>query len=133
MTTEHTQTKAGEAFVLEFHAEPEYVSTARTFSVAVGRALGLNETQLEELKLAVSEACTLCIAGRAPGSPESVRVSIESVDGGLALSVRDPAPRAPLVPGEWSEDVIRALFPDARVRTDEGVEIAFSVPRSAQE
>ncbi|MFL5766495.1 MAG: ATP-binding protein, partial [Actinomycetota bacterium] len=63
-------------FTLELPSEPISIGTARLFSATVARFFGTQEEAVEDLKLAVSEACTVAIrANEAQG--RRVRLAIE--------------------------------------------------------
>jgi hypothetical protein len=72
-----------EGYSLSVPARPEYLATARLFAASVGRLLGSSEEQVEDLRLAVSEACTQAIAG---GSTD--RVTVELVPAGGSVTVQ---------------------------------------------
>ncbi len=78
-------------FVLTFMGRPENLVSARLFAASVARHLGSGEEQVEDLKLAVSEACTNAIQTAA-----SEPVAITIAPDGDAVAVRvgtvDPAP-----------------------------------------
>jgi anti-sigma regulatory factor (Ser/Thr protein kinase) len=120
----------GDRFVLEIPAVPVHLGTARTFSWQVARHAGVDEGVLEDVKLAVSEACAGSVDPVAAGDlvvirstlgPEVVAFEIEG-SGDLAPDrSEDGPPRL---------DLIRALFPDASLaRHDDGhTTVRFSFP-----
>jgi anti-sigma regulatory factor (Ser/Thr protein kinase) len=119
----------GDLFVLEIPAVAVHLGTARTFSSQVARHAGVDDGVLEDVKLAVSEACA--------GSVDPVgagRVVIRSWLGPeiVAFEVEGSGDFAP----ERSDDgparlgLIRTLFPDASLdRHDDGrTTVRFSFP-----
>lgn len=75
---------------LAFTPLPAQVRTARMFAVAVGRRSGLPEELLDEVRLAVGEACSRAVAvHRRLGSPERIRLSVTEDERGYAVAVRD--------------------------------------------
>jgi len=84
---------------VSFTPLPEHVRTARFIAASVARRAGVAEGVLDELKLAVSEACSLAVRfnlAHAPSSPVELRLiedaqrfSVEVAD-----SVGRPAPDA---------------------------------------
>jgi serine/threonine-protein kinase RsbW len=84
---------------VSFTPLPEHVRTARFIAASVARRAGVADGVLDELKLAVSEACSLAVRfnlAHAPSSPVELRLieeqatfSVEVVD-----SVGRPAPDA---------------------------------------
>jgi len=122
-------------FTLELPPEPISVGTARLFSATVARFFGTEEEAVEDLKLAVSEACTVAIrANESEG--RRVHLSIEGGSPALTFSI----------PGGGSEisdrsdplevasgELIRALFPTAEFvpNGDGRADVRFSVPTAA--
>ncbi len=85
------------AYVLDVPPHPGYVGTARLFAGAVARRFGADEDSVEELKLAVSEACTGAIRAQADSATAPVRVEAEQTSpGGRRRTTRSPSsPRRP--------------------------------------
>jgi anti-sigma regulatory factor (Ser/Thr protein kinase) len=121
-----------ESFLLEFPPEAHYVSTARIFAAGIARTFGTDEEMVEDLKIAVSEACTNAIKARedgAAGGPVRLSVrrdadllSFEAEDTGIVPAGDGPEPVIPST-GSTSEDIarrlsletIRALFPSTEI------------------
>src|SRR2546422_373473 len=63
----HARKTEGEAVMatveLRFSALPEHVRTARLVAAAVARRAGVDEAVLDEVRLAVGEACTRAVGG----------------------------------------------------------------------
>lgn len=77
---------------LEFTALPEHVRTARLVATAVARRLGLDEELLEEVRLAVGEACARAVQrSEQMTSPGTVRVDLCDDDERLVVEVADDA------------------------------------------
>lgn len=68
---------------LTFQPAAEHVRTARLVAVAVARRVGLDETRLDEIRLAVGELC-----GRAVR-----RSAVTGVTGAIVMEVDDTDPR----------------------------------------
>jgi serine/threonine-protein kinase RsbW len=84
---------------VSFTPLPEHVRTARFIAASVARRAGVADGALDEIKLAVSEACSLAVRfnlAHAPSSPVELRLIEEgttfSVE--VADSVGRPAPDA---------------------------------------
>jgi hypothetical protein len=112
---------------LEFELDPELLVTARLFAAAVARGSGCLDETIQDVKLAVSEACTRAMqrAG-ADRSDERVRIDATERDDGLVISVAGPAGEPATPPGFGgldNLDLVGALFDDAREETVEGVTI----------
>ncbi|MEU8568821.1 ATP-binding protein [Streptomyces pathocidini] len=88
---------------LLFSALPEHVRTARLVAAAVARRAGVDETVLDEVRLAVGEACTRAVSlhqSNAVSAP--VKVVLIEDEKKFSIEVGDEAPHAPLsgpVPG----------------------------------
>ncbi|MEV4966710.1 MULTISPECIES: ATP-binding protein [Streptomyces] len=90
---------------LRFSAQPEHVRTARLVAAAVARRAGVDEAVLDEVRLAVGEACSRAVGlHRSHGIAAPVTVvltedekafSIEVGDGHLATGSDVSAPGAP--------------------------------------
>lgn len=117
---------------LEIPALPAFVGVARVVVASVSTTVdGIDDDRLEDLRLAVSEACTNAIeAHLADGADQ--RVVLRCVLGGDALEVHveDSGTRldtAPTVPGAegledgaergWGRQLIRALVDDVAYAT----------------
>ncbi len=102
-------TTTTERFELEVPARPEHIATARIFIGALGRRLGLDEERVADVKLALSEAATLAVAG---GVSVMRVVAVAGVEG-LEIEVGPLDPQEedidPDLPGGL--DLITALFP----------------------
>lgn len=115
---------------LDLPATPEHVRTARLVSVAVARRLGLDDPLVEEVRLAVGEAC----ARHLLRSPEVSRLRLVLRDarpgGGPGLHVSVVAPGAAPAPADTDDlslAVLRGLVPDLVVE-GERVELHWPAP-----
>ncbi|WP_165985146.1 ATP-binding protein [Streptomyces sp. YIM 98790] len=118
---------------LRFSASPEHVRTARLVAAAVARRAGVDESVLDELRLAVGEACSRAVGLHAVhGLTTPVRVTLSEGETAFSIEVGDDAPlpgaAAPGGPaagqsGEGEADelglaVIRGLVDDLEVTSD---------------
>lgn len=95
---------------LEFTALPEHVRTARLVATAVARRLGFAEETLEEIRLAVGEACTRAVRrSTALGDAATVRVVLDDGGGRLVVEVSDDAPGQVVDPGDLSLTLVEGL------------------------
>ncbi|MEL3946553.1 ATP-binding protein [Streptomyces alboflavus] len=84
---------------LRFSALPEHVRTARLVAAAVARRAGVDEAVLDEVRLAVGEACTRAVGlHQAADIPAPVRVALVEEEKQFSIEVGDEAPRS--APGE---------------------------------
>ena len=77
---------------LKFTALPEHVRTARLVAMAVARRVGLGEETLEEVRLAVGEACVRAVSRTGgAGLADPVEVELTDDDGLFVVVVTDRA------------------------------------------
>ncbi|MFG2498618.1 ATP-binding protein [Streptomyces sp. NPDC048441] len=123
---------------LRFSALPEHVRTARLVAAAVARRAGVDDAVLDEVRLAVGEACTRAVGlHQSNGVSAPVRVALIEDEKQFSIEVGDEAPhvvpgdRAPGArPGEVDLDaegedemglaVISGLVDDVEVTAGEG-------------
>ncbi|GAA1421409.1 ATP-binding protein [Streptomyces thermospinosisporus] len=83
---------------LRFSALPEHVRTARLVAAAVARRAGVDEAVLDEVRLAVGEACSRAVGlHQAGGISAPVKVLLIEEEKQFSIEVGDEAPHA--VPG----------------------------------
>jgi anti-sigma regulatory factor (Ser/Thr protein kinase) len=122
-----------DVFDLQLPAAAEHLGTARSFAAAVARHYDVAGEKVEDLKIAISEACVDALMA---GSP--IRVRAEEV--GNAVSFAVEAPEGGQTPEQQALDdlgaparleLIRSLFPDTSVQTqDDRRVILFLLPFS---
>jgi serine/threonine-protein kinase RsbW len=94
---------------------PSHVRTARLVVVAAARRAGLDDERVDELRLALGEACSRAVGlhtAHAPGVP--VRVTVQDDPGRLTVVVTDRGPAA----GPLTEDVAGDLLDTHDADTD---------------
>lgn len=121
-------------FHLQLAPEASLVVTARLFASGLARLSGCSDERVEDVKLAVSEACAFALSGGE--ALHSLTVDAHRDAQRLTFQV-GPAPEAALDGHEAKEaslpqglDLIRLIFDDARVTTaSPGAEsvVSFSV------
>ena len=122
---------------LRFSALPEHVRTARLVAAAVARRAGVDEAVLDEVRLAVGEACTRAVGlHQHVGITAPVKVSLIEEEKQFSIEVGDEAPHAvptdieagtaglPVTEDPEGEDemglaVISGLVDDVQVKTGE--------------
>jgi serine/threonine-protein kinase RsbW len=104
---------------LAFPPRPEYVSTARHTVAALARLHELSDEVVEDIKLAVSEACTSAVVSSSrEGSPAPVRVAAFVEGAAMVIEVQDAGEIDPA-----------SANGDSEVQTDEGpFQPALSMP-----
>jgi serine/threonine-protein kinase RsbW len=133
---------------------PAHVRTARLVATAVARRSGVDEALLDEVRLAVGEACSRAVEAHRRHCPaEPVRIEMTDSGERFVVVVSDHAPAAPASPaaaanggGEFPHDqdggaaipagfglaVISGLADDVRVwSTGSGVSVRMSWPSAA--
>ncbi|MER5531737.1 ATP-binding protein [Streptomyces sp. NPDC002677] len=99
---------------LRFSALPEHVRTARLVAAAVARRAGVDEAVLDEVRLAVGEACSRAVGlHQSAGITEPVRVALIEDEKQFSIEVGDEAPRSVPV------DRATGATPDADVEAEE--------------
>ncbi|WP_327695674.1 ATP-binding protein [Streptomyces sp. NBC_00459] len=84
---------------LRFSALPEHVRTARLVAAAVARRAGVDEAVLDEVRLAVGEACSRAVGlHQSGGISEPVWVTLTEEEKLFSIEVGDEAPRS--APGD---------------------------------
>jgi serine/threonine-protein kinase RsbW len=132
---------------LTFSALPAHVRTARLVATAIARRTGVAEAILDEVRLAVGEACSRAVEAHrlhCPGEP--VRIELRDDAGRFEVTVTDSAPSEEpkpyvvdasgmSVPDEMAElgvAVIAGLADDFEVQpSPKGMKIRMSWPASA--
>lgn len=75
---------------LRFSAQPEHVRTARLVAAAVARRAGVDEAVLDEVRLAVGEACSRAVGlHRSHGVTAPVRVVLSEEEKTFSIEVGD--------------------------------------------
>ncbi len=91
-------------------ALPAHVRTARLVGVAAARRAGLRDDLVDELRLAVGEACARAVGLQARHEPgERVSVTVTDDVLGLSVSVRDYGPAA----GPAVDDLTSGMLDDS--------------------
>jgi serine/threonine-protein kinase RsbW len=81
-----------------------HVRTARLVGVATARRAGLSDELVDELRLAVGEACARAVALNARHAPDSpVRIVLRDDPTGLTVSVTDAGPESGPMEGDVEE------------------------------
>jgi len=79
---------------------PAHVRTARLVATAVARRSGVDEALLDEVRLAVGEACSRAVEAHRRHCPaEPVRIEMTDSGERFVVTVSDQAPTAPSRPG----------------------------------
>ncbi|GHH39465.1 ATP-binding protein [Streptomyces candidus] len=78
---------------LRFSAQPEHVRTARLVAAAVARRAGVDEAVLDEVRLAVGEACSRAVGlHRTNNIAAPVRVALTEEEKSFSIEVGDEVP-----------------------------------------
>ena len=86
---------------------PAHVRTARLVTVAAARRAGLDDELIDEVRLAVGEACSRAVGLHARHAADvPVRITVEDGPAGLVVTVVDVGPAAGPVPQDVSADIV---------------------------
>ncbi|AXI78823.1 ATP-binding protein [Peterkaempfera bronchialis] len=133
---------------LRFSALPEHVRTARLVAAAVARRAGVDESVLDEVRLAVGEACSRAVGlHRRSGVEDPVRVTLVEQEKRFLIEVGDGVghesePATPAAAGDTDDSaedamglaVISGLVDDLDVGSDDiGGVIRMSWPVAVHE
>jgi anti-sigma regulatory factor (Ser/Thr protein kinase) len=134
---------------MSFTPLPAHVRTARLVATAVARRSGVDEALLDEVRLAVGEACSRAVEAHQQHCPaEPVRVALTGSGDRFEVVVSDCAdaggrdevaaspaaangtdPEPSVLPQELGLAVIAGLADDVEIaRTDQGLSIRMSWP-----
>jgi anti-sigma regulatory factor (Ser/Thr protein kinase) len=101
---------------LSFSALPAHVRTARLVAAAVARRSGVDEAILDEVRLAVGEACSRAVELHRRYCPlEPVRVTLVDDETSFRVTVSDQAPSEA---GGGEMDALAAITESADLDTD---------------
>jgi serine/threonine-protein kinase RsbW len=79
--------------VVRFSALPEHVRTARLVAAAVGRKNGLAEHILDEVRIAVGEACSRAVSAHLARRPDApIELRLRDGDGVFEATISDEVP-----------------------------------------
>jgi serine/threonine-protein kinase RsbW len=83
---------------------PAHVRTARLVGVATARRAGLSDELVDELRLAVGEACARAVALNAKHAPDTpVKIVLRDDPTGLTVTVTDAGPESGPMEGDVEE------------------------------
>jgi serine/threonine-protein kinase RsbW len=111
-----------DAFALTLPSRGEYLGTARSFAAAVARHFSITGEDVEDLKVAISEACVDALESGTPvlvHAEDEGRVISFVVDAPERAEATGPDPRDELGAPVRME-LIRTLFPDAAIVSVDG-------------
>jgi anti-sigma regulatory factor (Ser/Thr protein kinase) len=111
---------------VSFTPLPAHVRTARLVATAVARRSGVDEALLEEVRLAVGEACSRAVEAHRRDCPgEPVRIALTDMAGRFEVEVTDTGTPA----AGFGLAVIAELADDVQVsETSAGTSIRMSWP-----
>ncbi len=108
---------ATDAVDLRVPADPAYLSVVRTATAGLATRLRLTLDEIEDLRIAVDEACSLLLAGRAhPG--RSLNAAFSVGNGTISVLIAGPVEDLP-AGASFSWTVLRALAGEVIVGTND--------------
>ncbi|RJK97687.1 ATP-binding protein [Vallicoccus soli] len=106
---------------VRFSALPAHVRTARLVAAAVARRSGVDEAVLDEVRLAVGEACSRAVDLHRRHCPEQpVEIRLTDDPGAFRVAVHDQAPSAPAGVPASPADALGALADSADPASEGG-------------
>ncbi len=112
------------AVILSLPSRPEYISIARMSVATMGNLAHMNIDEIEDLKVAISEACTNALRYGCT-KDDHYEVAMDLRDGGLSIEVTDTgegfdvdrikAPRLGEQVGGYGIFLIQSLMDDMRI------------------
>lgn len=101
---------------------PSHVRTARLVVVAAARRAGLDDERVDELRLAIGEACSRAVGLHARHAPDApVQITVVDGAGGLSVEVTDHGPAAGPAVDDVSAGLIQGADPAAPADDPDGV------------
>jgi anti-sigma regulatory factor (Ser/Thr protein kinase) len=101
---------------LELESDPSLLATARLFAASAARAAGCDDDVVEDVRLAVSEACARSMRAGRDGDRIGIGATLDA--GGVAFAIEGPSGR-PDDDDIDGLDLVATLFPST-VTTVEG-------------
>ncbi|WP_030957766.1 ATP-binding protein [Streptomyces sp. NRRL S-378] len=109
---------------LRFSAQPEHVRTARLVAAAVARRAGVEEAVLDEVRLAVGEACSRAVGlHRSNGLTAPVRVVLTEEDKTFSIEVGDEVPGPVGSPAETVSGIAAVQESDGDTEDEMGLAV----------
>ncbi|GGZ82724.1 ATP-binding protein [Streptomyces subrutilus] len=109
---------------LRFSAQPEHVRTARLVAAAVARRAGVEEAVLDEVRLAVGEACSRAVGlHRNNGLTAPVRVVLTEEEKVFSIEVGDDVPGPAGGPVDAVAGLDAVLDPDIEGEDEMGLAV----------
>ncbi|MEU3723474.1 ATP-binding protein [Streptomyces sp. NPDC031705] len=109
---------------LRFSAQPEHVRTARLVAAAVARRAGVEEAVLDEVRLAVGEACSRAVGlHRSNGLTAPVRVVLTEEEKLFSIEVGDEVPGPAGGSAESVPGIAAVLDPDGGEEDEMGLAV----------
>lgn len=80
--------------VIQVQSDPKYLSVVRAVTTKMGELYGMSDTAIEDVKLAVDEACSNVIKHAYGGDPsQSIRIRFRMVQKGFEVLIEDDGPK----------------------------------------
>jgi anti-sigma regulatory factor (Ser/Thr protein kinase) len=129
-------------FSIDMPADAVYLGTVRLFASSIARHYGVQDEDVEDLKMAVTEACTAFLRYEEPDQG-SLHVEVAASEGQLDFQITSPDLSIPAPPAAADTptprgvaaglgmDLLRILFEDSEVVAGDPSAIRFSVPLAA--
>jgi serine/threonine-protein kinase RsbW len=126
----------GDSVELRIPAKAEWVAVARLAVAAVANRLNFSLEDIEDVRLSISEACTICIRQAVPG--DQIEIACEAAQDELRLTARGRAATPRLVGETHPEDalglvIIESLMDAVDYRAEGSGSLVIMSKRVSQE
>ncbi len=111
---------------LSFPMNAAYVSSARLTASAVANRVNFDIDEIEDIKMAVSEACTFILKTAAAAENSNFDISFQLSDGQMEIKLKTKGVKKALnPPDEMSLMMIKALVDEFEMETDGDIAITM--------
>ncbi|MCL2665560.1 MAG: ATP-binding protein [Defluviitaleaceae bacterium] len=107
--------KTGETIKLSFPVNPAYVSSARLTASSIANRMGFDIDEIEDIKTAVSEACTYIIRTMITDEKSNFEINFILLEGVMEIHMVTSGMPVPTPPDEMSLMMIKALVDDFKL------------------
>ncbi|HEX3812963.1 MAG TPA: anti-sigma regulatory factor [Mycobacteriales bacterium] len=129
MTDESATARKGDVVEIRVPAEAAYVSLLRSAAAGLAARLDFTVDEIDDLRIAVDEACALVLPGVRADSLLTCRMTLGVADLRVAVNAETTA-SSPPEPTSFAWMVLTALADDVTVNTDHDHQITVSLGKA---
>jgi serine/threonine-protein kinase RsbW len=132
VTDQPAHTNVGDVVEIKVPADSSYISLVRTATAALAARADFTVDEIDDLRIAVDEACALLLPDARPGTELVCRFTLTAAALRITVSAQTDKAVAP-APTSFAWMVLTALAGDVAVHTDgdDGLTIGLSKIRSS--